>query len=169
MGGLTRHDFEVLFRESWLELVRLAGLLVGDRAAAEDVVQDAFANVYRRWDRMRDFQGARAYTRTAVVHGCHSMLRRNAVRRLRSDDVGREAVGQTVANDPALAADDELLSLIRELPRRQREIVVLRYWADLAEAEIAATLGISAGTVKSGCSRAIRSLSRQMGRVIQDG
>jgi RNA polymerase sigma-70 factor (sigma-E family) len=145
-------DIDELFRIHRLALVRLALLLVDDRETAEDVVQDAFAALHRRWSQVGPPDTALPYLRTSVVNASRSVLRR------------RRTVRQTpplvdVADEPAdaatLLADEhrEVLDALRTLPRRQREVIVLRYWSQLGEAEIAATLGISVGAVKSNASR----------------
>jgi len=143
-----------LFRTQRLSMVRLALLLVDDLSSAEDVVQDAFANLHRRWHALTSDDAAVSYLRTSVVNGARSALRkRQTVRNyLRTVD---EPPPGAPADAPVLVADEQrvVLEAIRQLPDRQREVIVLRYWGDLAEAEIAATLGISVGSVKSSASR----------------
>jgi RNA polymerase sigma-70 factor (sigma-E family) len=143
-----------LFRTHRLPMVRLALLLVDDLASAEDVVQDAFANLHRRWQALTSEAAAVGYLRTSVVNGARSALRRRRTMRsyLRTVDEPRAAESADV---PTLVADEQrvVLDAIRQLPDRQREVIVLRYWGDLAEAEVAATLGISVGSVKSSASR----------------
>ena len=141
-----------LFRTQRLGLVRLALLLVDDRETAEDVVQDAFAALHRRWSGLAAESSALPYLRSCVINGARSVLRRRRTVRSRwLDDPGTA--------DPAdvstmLAAEHAaVLAALHRLPERQREVIVLRYWAELSEAEIAAALGISAGAVKSSASR----------------
>lgn len=162
--SLTARDFDVLYRNSWSTLVRLATLLLGDRAGAEDVVQDAFARTYLHLDRLRGVPGATAYVRTAVVNGARSALRHRRVvitksRSLYDGDAG------PLPGDELLAAEEhrEVMAALADLPRRQREVLVLRYWSELSEADIAATLGISRGAVKSTASRGIAALDRRLG------
>jgi RNA polymerase sigma-70 factor (sigma-E family) len=149
---------DALFRSHRLGMVRLALLLVDDLASAEDVVQDAFGALHRRWSTLTTDQAAVAYLRTSVVNGARSALRRRRTVRayLRSLDAEPHAdqLGES-AEVPTLVADEQrlLVEAIRRLPTRQREVIVLRYWGDLAEAEIASTLGISIGSVKSSASR----------------
>ena len=143
-----------LFRTHRLGMVRLALLLVDDRETAEDVVQEAFAALHRRWGALESSEAAIAYLRTCVVNGSRSVLRRRRVVRLhwrREDGVTAEP-----ADTHALLADEhqQVLRAVAKLPRRQREVIVLRYWSGLSEADIAATLGISPGAVKSTASRA---------------
>jgi len=158
-SALSDDDFDTLYRDSWQRLVRLAALLVGDATAAEDIVQDAFANVYRRWGRLYDLPGAGAYTRTAVINGSRSFLRRRGT--------AGAARGLNISN--AEAADVAVIGVedqgamrraVISLPPRQREVLVLRYWAELAEAEIAQTLRVSRGTVKSSAARGLAALSK---------
>ncbi|WP_328471667.1 SigE family RNA polymerase sigma factor [Actinoplanes sp. NBC_00393] len=145
MSGAT---FTRFFQDSGRHLVRLAYLLVGDLADAEDVAQEVLEELYRRWADIRE-DTAMAYARTAVVNRSRSMLRRRAVARRFAPFLAERE--QTAA---APLEDRWLWDLVQELPRRQREVVVLRYWCDLGEAEIARVLGVSAGTVKSSASRA---------------
>ena len=158
-GSVDRSAFVALFEEHYGSLVRLARLLVDDRGSGEEVVQDTFVRVYRRWSRIDD---PVRYVRTAVVNGARSRLRHRAV--------VRRYVAPTMRATPAV--EDEVVRLaeraavadaVRALPRRQRECLVLRYYADMSEAEIAATLGISAGSVKSHSSRGIAALGRALG------
>lgn len=149
-----------LFRREYTGLVRMATLLLGDEASAEDVVQDAFVAVYRRWGRLEDQDRAGGYLRRAVVNGSRSQLRRRGTAtrlavRLHED----EAEGDTTAEESIVA--DRRAAVIRALgalPRRQREVLVLRYYLDLPEAEIARTLGIGRGSVKTHASRGSRAL-----------
>ena len=155
-----------LFREHHAELVRLAVLMTGDRASAEDVVQDVFARLCAR-DRLPDPAGALAYVRAAVLNGCRSMLRRQAVARRfgGARDATAADATQRSAESEALLAEDrrQVLAALAGLSRRRREVLVLRYWLGLPEAEIAAVLGISPGTVKSTAARGIAALARQLG------
>jgi RNA polymerase sigma-70 factor (sigma-E family) len=156
----------VLFREHHADLVRLAVLLVGDQPSAEDVVQDVFARLCLR-DRLPAGDGSLAYVRAAVLNGCRSTLRRRGVaRRYRNfaGPLGRGAT-QDSAEDEAILAEDrrQVLAALAALPPRRREVLVLRYWLGLAEAEIASVLGISTGTVKSTAARGLATLSRMLG------
>ena len=146
-----------LFRAHHLELVRLALVMVGDLAAAEDVVQDVFERLHRRWHRLRNRDSALAYARSAVLNGCRSAHRRAAVARRHL------AALQAGAGPPdaAQAAADrsELAVALRALPHRQREVLVLRYYLDLDIAEIAATLRINPSTVRSTSARGLAALA----------
>jgi RNA polymerase sigma-70 factor (sigma-E family) len=138
-------------------MVRLAAFLVGDAHVAEDIVQDAFAGVHAHWWQLRDERSAEGYLRRAVVNGSRSLLRRRRTARRYTWPVAADEPG---ADSDVLAADEHhrLRRALSQLPRRQREVLVLRYWADLREAEIADAMGISVGTVKSTASRAVRAL-----------
>lgn len=133
-------------------LVRLATLLLRDAMVAEEVVQDAFVAVHDRWRRLREPDDAVAYLRQSVVNRCRSVQRRRVV--------ALKHLPQAAPDAPAADADvvaherrGEVLAALRELPTRQREVLVLRYYLDLSEADIATTLGISRGAVKSHASR----------------
>lgn len=150
---------EQLYAAHWRRLVRLSVLLVRDQGVAEEVVQDAFVAVHGRWGRLRDPEQALAYLRQAVVNRSRSALRHRAV-------VERHAARRTPSVDErgadgaALDADRRaaVLDALRALPQRQREVLALRYYLDLSEAEIAETLGISRGAVKSHASRGASAL-----------
>ncbi len=162
LSGLSDDDFDDLYRQSWHAMVHLATLLTSSTAAAEDITQEAFAASYRRWPRMTDRAGAAAYIRTAVVNGTRSHHRRQRTRRLFLQS-GAATDGAVVTTEGAMteAAMTEALALrtaVAALPRRQREVVVLRYWLDLSEAEIARTLRVSPGTVKSSAARGLARL-----------
>jgi RNA polymerase sigma-70 factor (sigma-E family) len=162
--GRDAADLTELFRQHHLELVRLAALLVRSREAGEDIVQDVFINIHARRAGPPDPAGALAYLRRAVVNGCRSWLRRQAVaRRLRSAD--RTAVDMYESPNAAITAENRrrLQAELSALPVRRREVLVLRYYLGLSEAEIARTLGISQGTVKSAAARGIRSLAKALG------
>jgi RNA polymerase sigma-70 factor (sigma-E family) len=151
-----------LYRVHAARLRRVAVLLVGDPETAEDVVQDAFVRLHRRWLLLREPEKALAYLRTSVVNGSRSRLRRRRTERAYlappADQVP-SAEHQVLRTADLRAVGDGL----RDLPRRQREVLVLRYYLDLSEAEIAGALGISRGSVKSHASRGIAALAARMG------
>jgi RNA polymerase sigma-70 factor (sigma-E family) len=150
-----------LFRAHYAGLVRLAVLLVDDDATAEDVVQDAFARLHRRWGRLRDADAAYGYLRTSVVNGSRSRLRRLRTARGHHEPSTPDAPspeGDAIVREEYAA----VRAALDGLPRRQREVLVLRYFANLGEAEIAATLGVSRGAVKSHASRGIAALTRTL-------
>jgi RNA polymerase sigma-70 factor (sigma-E family) len=152
-----------LFRGHHLELVRLALVMVGDLATAEDVVQDAFERLHRGWRGLRQPSSGLAYVRSSVLNGCRSVHRRAAVARKHVPRLAAENPGARDV-DPAPAADDrgELMAALRLLPRRQREVLVLRYYLDLEVAEIADTLRISPSSVRSTNTRGLAALARAL-------
>jgi RNA polymerase sigma-70 factor (sigma-E family) len=152
----------ILFARHAAELTRLAGLLTSDRSSAEDVVQEAFAGLYRRWDSLLDQQRAHAYLRTAVVNGCRSRLRRRLLER-RHDTEHWPDAPSAEATAMGRAELREVADAVEALPRRQRQVLVLRYHLDLSEAEIAETLGISAGAVKAYASRGLDAVAARLG------
>lgn len=156
-------SFEALYRAQRLAMVRLAAFLVDDPGLAEDVAQDAFAALHARWHHVRDPHSALPYLRRAVVNNSRSVLRR---RRTARRYLWPHADPTPGADQDVVAADEHrrLRDALARLPRRQREVLVLRYWADLSEAEIAGTLGVSAGTVKSSASRGLDALEAAMAR-----
>ncbi|EFL25984.1 putative RNA polymerase ECF-subfamily sigma factor [Streptomyces himastatinicus ATCC 53653] len=149
-----------LYRARRLDMIRLAIFLVDDLHTAEDVVQDAFAAVCRRHGaRLDDLQDAHAYLHTAVVNAARSVLRRR--RTARAYTPPYQGPGAPV-DEPLLLAEEhrQVLDALGQLTARQREVLVLRYWSDLTEAQIAETLGVSRGTVKSTASRALATLEK---------
>ena len=152
---------EDLFRERYSEMVGLAGLLLNDRGAAEEVVQDAFAKYHLARHRIQDPERQVSYLRSIVCNLARGRLRRWGIeRRLRPVPEPEAAP----ATDAALAQHqrDTVAAALAALPRRQRECVVLRYWLDLPEREIAATLGIAAGSVKSHLHRELAALESRL-------
>jgi RNA polymerase sigma-70 factor (sigma-E family) len=149
-----------LFREHYLGLVRMALLIVGDQPTAEDVVQDAFAALHRRLDRLSDRDNTLPYIRAAVVNGCRTVLRRR-----KRPFHGQEPEAVWSAESAVFLGEDrrEVLLALRTLPHRQREALVLRYYLDLSEAEIAEAMGVTRGTVKSTTSRALAALAKKLG------
>lgn len=156
-------DVTALYESHRLHLVRMAVLLVDDFSSAEDVVHDAFLALYQRQHRLRDPEAAAAYLRTSVVNGCRSALRkrrtsRTHLRLARLEDAAPADHDVMIASEHA-----QLLAFVRQLPQRQQEVLALRYWSGLSEAEIAEALGISRGAVKSTASRGLDRLETMMG------
>jgi RNA polymerase sigma-70 factor (sigma-E family) len=147
-----------LFQAHHLELVRLAVVMVGDLATAEDVVQDAFEQLHRRWRTLRKQSSALDYARSAVLNGSRSVLRRRSVaRRHESHITGSRPPDPDAA--VALEQRTVLIDAFRVLPRRQREVLALRYYVDMSVADVAVTLRISEGTVRSTASRGLEALA----------
>ncbi len=143
--------------------MRLAVLIVDDLGSAEDVVQEAFVSLHRNQDRVRIPETALGYVRAAVVNGCRSQLRHRAVVRRTLHLVADDDEGRQRELFDSVGVDTEMLAAVRALPHRMREVLVLRYWSDLDEAQIAAALGISPGTVKSTASRGLAKLRDALG------
>ncbi len=149
-----------LFVAHHRRLVGLAYLLLEDLETAEDVVQDAFSGLYRRWSWIRDPTAALAYLQTSVANGARSSLRRKRRRPLtyeRERDVP-SAESSVLSRDELHRVEEAVL----RLPERQRQVLVLRYYLDQSEAEIAATLSISRGSVKQHASRALAALTLRL-------
>lgn len=161
LSGNRRDDDRLaeLYAAHRLGLVRLAILLVDDLASAEDVVQDAFTAFASKDARLRDPAAALGYLRVSVVNGSRSALRRR--RTARGYTPPREVEPDGPDARVVLSEEHrEVLAALDQLPSRQREVLVLRYWSGLSEAEIATALGISRGTVKSTASRALAALEK---------
>ncbi|HET9655017.1 MAG TPA: SigE family RNA polymerase sigma factor [Kineosporiaceae bacterium] len=156
-AGDPAGDYTQFFQRSSPYLVRLGYLLLGERTAAEDVAQDVLEEMYRRWSTLRP-DSLSAYAHTSVVNQARSVGRRKTVARKFSFLLATPTVAATEPEE-----DPALWQLVQTLPRRQREVVVLRYWCDLTEADIAQVLGVSPGTVKSSASRALARLAGSLG------
>jgi len=150
-----------LYRLHYPALVRLAALLIPDLATAEDIVQDAFAAVHGRWHVQPDTDAALAYLRWSVVHQSRS------VPPLGGSAAGTGEPGSAAMGEPGSAAMGEpgsaVMSALRGLSARQREVVVLRYFADLPEAEIASATGMSLAAVRNHAAQAMSSLQAGLG------
>jgi RNA polymerase sigma-70 factor (sigma-E family) len=149
-----RADFSAFATSRWPGLVRLAFGLTGDRWLAEDMAQTALARAYVAWRRVSRADDPDAYLRRILVNASNRRFRRRRVAEQPGDppeipvDGPADLVGERAA----------VLAALRALPPRQRAVIVLRYWQDLTDAQIAATLGCSAGTVRSQLSRALGKL-----------
>jgi RNA polymerase sigma-70 factor (sigma-E family) len=149
-----------LYEAHALGLLRLAVVMLGDQQAAEDVVQDAFFGLYRRWGSLRSTDRAQAYVRSAVFNGCRSVLRKRGRDR---QFVLTDAESESAEASVLLSEEHEaVLAAMRRLPGRQREAVVLRYCLDMPTDEVARAMGISQGAVKSATSRGIAALGRML-------
>lgn len=139
--------FEAVYRREGVKMVRVAFLMVGSQQLAEEIVQDAFAALLERWDRVARPAG---YLRICVVNGCRSSHRRRSLeRRTKSTERPPSAVG--------LGADD-MADALAALPPKRRAAIVLRYYGDQSETEIARALGVRPGTVKSLLHRGLAQL-----------
>jgi len=148
--------FQEFVRARWSHLVRTAYLLTGDVHHAEDLTQTALAKAYRSWRRVSGSDSPEAYVRRMLVTCNSDRFRKRRVRESLTD-----APPERAGRDESVARVDErgvLLGALAQLPPRQRAVVVMRYWEDLSEAEVAEVLGCSPGTVKSQASKGLAKL-----------
>jgi len=148
-------DFAAYMAARQPSLLRTAYLLTGDRHTAEDLVQSSLAKLYLSWDRVQQRELVDAYVRRILVNEHHSLWRRPWKRREHSTDDLPDAAVADRHDDGERAA---LWEFVQTLPRRQRAVIVLRFYEELSEAETADVLGISVGTVKSQASRALAAM-----------
>jgi RNA polymerase sigma-70 factor (sigma-E family) len=149
-----------LYRQHWPGLVRLAVLVMDDRQAAEDVVQEAFAELYRRWP-LRDPGAAVAYLRTAILNRSRSILRRRRVARLYAPP--HQAPGPSAESTAVLSEErQQVQRALQSLSTRAREVLVLRYYLDLPFAEIANLLGISESSARATSTRGLATLTERL-------
>jgi RNA polymerase sigma-70 factor (sigma-E family) len=146
-----------LYRSHWTPLVRLAAVLTRDASVAEEIVQDAFVQLHQRWDGLSDRAAAQAYLRTSVVNRARSALRHRGVEE-RYRQPGAPAPAGPEERAVQADADARVMIALRTLSRRQQEVLVLRYFGDYSEQDIAATLGLSKGAVKSHAHRGLAAL-----------
>jgi RNA polymerase sigma-70 factor (sigma-E family) len=155
----ARAHVSALYQAHSLHLVRLAVLMVGDQSTAEDVVQDAFLGLYRRWSALHSADSAIGYLRSSVLNGCRSIHRvsyRRAGIILDPPDDADSAEAEAMLGE----SHREVIAALRRLPVRQREAVVLRYYLDMTEDQVAQAMGVARGTVKSSTSRGLAALAR---------
>ena len=157
---------EQLYDEHYVRLVRLAVLLLGDVGRAEEVVQDSFVAIYQRWDDLGD-ANVPAYLRQTVVNRSRSVLRHLKVVSQHPSEIPPDGPG---ADHDVLhgAQRRAVIDALARLPRRQREVLALRYYLDLSEREIAETLRISQGAVKSHASRGAAALRRHLSQLLEE-
>ncbi len=149
--GEDASGFDRFYREKWPRFVRLAALLSQDESVAEEIAQDAFAQVFDRWAVLREPAG---YLHQCVVNGSRTYHRHHGVVRQKLPVLaGALSLEQHFG---------ELADVVAALPFRQRAVIVLRYWCDLSEGEIAEALGCRPGTVKSLSSRALARLNKEV-------
>ena len=159
------HAVAALYQLHYPALVRLAALLVPDLAAAEDIVQDAFAAVHGRWHVQPDADAALAYLRWSVVHRSRSVPSLGPAEGTGepTSDTAEPASGTAEAGSGTGEPGSAVMSALRALSPRQREVVVLRYFADLPEAEIAAATGMTIAAVRDHAAQALSSLQAGLG------
>jgi len=157
--SMSPNDFDRFVADNANALVRTAYLIVGDLHEAEDLVQETLFKVARRWPRISGMDSPVAYTRRILVnqalHGSSKRSRHRA-------ELKATPPAETASNTAYLDIHDELFDALAALPPRQRAALVLRYFLDLPEAEVAAALGCSLGTVKSSTSRGLKRLEETL-------
>jgi RNA polymerase sigma-70 factor (sigma-E family) len=154
VNGKDREQFREFMESRWPGLVRLGYALTGDRWLAEDLAQTALASACNAWWRVRRADDPDAYVRRILINASNSHFRR------RSPPVCACGLREVPLPDPAALAGQrsDLMAALRGLPPRQRAVIVLRYWGDLTDGQVAALLGCSEGTVRSQAWRALAKL-----------
>lgn len=162
----SNEEFVELVETCWPGLYRTACMLLGDAAAAEDLVQTALTKTYANWRKVRAVEAAPGYARTTMMNTAASWLRKRSWRNERPSDRLPEPVG----SEPADPADrPTLMRALAQLPRGQRTVVVLRFYEDMTVPQTAHALGVSEGTVKSQTAEAMGKLRALLGDVIPEG
>jgi RNA polymerase sigma-70 factor (sigma-E family) len=156
VSAAADEEFDDFMRGRWPAMVRLAYALTGDVGHAEDLAQSAFARAYASWGRVRRAGDPDAYVRRIVINANRSRFRGRRVTEELRGDLAESLGGQ----QPGPEERSALLDALNRLGPRQRAVIVLRYWLDLSEAETAAALNCSVGTVKSQASRALATLRK---------
>jgi RNA polymerase sigma-70 factor (sigma-E family) len=153
-------EVTALYEAHALGLLRLAVIMLGERQAAEDVVQDAFLGLFRRWDALHDHERALAYVRSSVFNGCRTVMRKRTRDRafVLVEPDAESAEARVVLGEE----HREVLAALRRLPDRQREAVALRYCLDMPVDQVARAMGVAEGTVKSATSRGIAAITRML-------
>jgi RNA polymerase sigma factor (sigma-70 family) len=156
---------DALFRRHCAGLVRLAFCLLGERGAAEEVVQDAFLALHRQWWRLRAHTSAVPYLRAAVVNGCRSRQRRMVRARALATALRPLRTSVTSSEESAMMNDEQarLAAAVWMLPPRQREVLVCRFYLEMSASQTADLLQIGAASVSTHTQRGLASLARQMG------
>jgi len=149
-------EFDAFMTASWPSLYHTAVLMTGNAQLAEDLLQNTMGKVYKSWRRVSRAEHPRAYARTILANEVTSWWRRRSSYELPVDSLPEPA--STSGIEEQIVDADLMWQALSRLPARQRAVVVLRYYEDLSGAEIAATLGISEGAVKSHAHRALRTL-----------
>jgi RNA polymerase sigma-70 factor (sigma-E family) len=159
MDRAAETEFSEFMHTRWLQLLRLGFVLTGDKSLAEDLAQTALARAYASWPRIRRAGDPDAYVRRVMVNANHSWFRKRRV--------AEQLTGTVPEPDPVDATggcDDRVtvMAALMSLPVGQRSVVVLRFWLDMTETQVAEALGCSVGNVKSQASRAVAKLRAGM-------
>jgi RNA polymerase sigma-70 factor (sigma-E family) len=177
MSAQLDAEFREFMHGRWPAMVRLAYALTGDQGHAEDVAQTAFARAYASWPKVRRTGNPEAYVRRIVINENRNRFRKQRVTERLTDSPPEPAPGTGLGSGSGSGSGDAtsqydersvLMAALRRLGPRQRAVVVLRYWLGLTEAEAAAELNCSVGTVKSQASRALATL-RQSAELVDGG
>jgi RNA polymerase sigma-70 factor (sigma-E family) len=153
-----------LFARDARPLLGMLTAYTGDAALAEELVQEAFVRLHRSWHRVRDADAASAYLRSIAFNLARSQFRRLQVARRRTPGREQEILGHSAEDGVVLREDRrEVAAALRTLPARQRECVLLRFWAGLSDSEIATSIGISPNSVKTHLRRGLASLESKLG------
>jgi RNA polymerase sigma-70 factor (ECF subfamily) len=158
---------EELFAAEGRSLVRLARIFCDDGDAAEDLVQEAFIRLHRSAASIRDVSRAPAFLRSIVINLARDHNRRGLMSLRHQGSMRRSEASPSFEDDAIAQADHETLTALRALPDRQRSCIVLRYYLDLSERDIADTLGISKNSVKTHTRRGLAALERQLARPVE--
>ena len=150
VDGFVVGKFNDLYRTEYVPMVKLARGLVDSSERAEEIVQDAFAKVFERWNRLNEPGG---YLRVSVINGARSELRKREVSR---------RLGLTRRTEAVAEERDYLIDALDQLPANQKTVLVLRFYADMPEKEIADALNLRPGTVKSTTSRGLARLRKAL-------
>jgi RNA polymerase sigma-70 factor (sigma-E family) len=156
----TAQAVAALYQTTAVALIRLAYVILSDQQAAEDVVHEAFCRLYQHWDGLADADRAPGYVRASVLNGCRSALRRREVRRRRVMYELPAASAETAALGSA--ERDEVIRAVDQLPGRQREALVLRFYLELPDEEIARLMGVRPSTVRSTMHRALDAVGQAL-------
>jgi RNA polymerase sigma-70 factor (sigma-E family) len=159
----TERDFAEFYAATWPRLLRTTYVVAGDRQLAEDALQTAYAKAFAAWGRIARADDPVAYVRKMAVNASLAQHRKAFVRRELSVDLLPESAAAPA--EDALLERDEVWVAVRDLPPRQRAVVVLRYYEDLSEQQIAEALRCRPGTVKSQASAALATLRARLGEV----
>jgi RNA polymerase sigma-70 factor (sigma-E family) len=152
-----------LYREHALSLIRIAHIMLGNRTAAEDVVQEAFCSLYRRWEYLTSKDRALGYVRSCVLNGCRSARRKGRVGETVLPQEPHAALPVAISAEAAVLSGEErreVVRALRQLTGRQREVLVLRYYLELPDDQIARDLGLGLSTIRSTRHRALAALAR---------
>ncbi len=147
-------SIETLFSEKYVRLLRLATLLLNNSHLAEDVVQEAFVSTFQSWKKIRHDQAKDSYLRICVINGCKSRIKRQIVQDKKSSFLKNNALFEAKLKSMFSIKDFQVYEAVSTLPLKQRAAIVLKYWLDLPEKEIAIALKCSPGTIKSQLAKA---------------